>query len=725
MLLIATAIGALVVLGLNVHFARRRVQLALIPLSGVCRVEGDPNGFRCVGSAPTFRLESPQGLKLPIHWVYVQGRCERRGTELYASLIATDEQGVDQVISVPSMRSGVIKHVVCLPAIVRELRWQPLEGPGTVMQVGLTLTELSPLERVARMVSWAAYDLWKFRRTEACAEVGLRPWLLLTDLDGAYAASAKLRAHAPRILEETLAILDASACERALIEARARTLAHLASGKKLPSVLLLIDAAYATPHEREAAVGAAQSTCAKANARLIVMARLEEAIPWEAMASHDLVVFVAAHECVPAAYFLEFFIDAHLCSPAAQLLTGDDVLVDSAGVRLHARGRGSAWNAERVEASLHAGCVVAVRGACLAKLSGHLLIAPGTAIFGSVLRILHDEPSAKTAHVAHSLARAHRELDARSPEELLRLCEVLAAHHAQTTGSDIGAGLTAGTVRVAYAIPHPAPRVTILIPTRDTVEVLRTCIESLLAKTDYANYEIVILDNQSREHAAVAYLRELEARGAARVLAYDAPFNYSAINNFGVRETRGELLAFLNNDLEFTRGDWLSEMVGHAMRAEVGAVGAKLLYPDGFVQHAGVVLGIGGVAHHAYRLSAGDERGVENRLVVTQQCSAVTGACLVMRREAFERAGGFDEAHLPVAFNDVDMCLKLREMGLRIVWTPHASLLHHESYSRGQDQATRSKRRRAEAEMRYMRERWGTATMSDSFSSATLAARHR
>ena len=291
--------------------------------------------------------------------------------------------------------------------------------------------------------------------------------------------------------------------------------------------------------------------------------------------------------------------------------------------------------------------------------------------------------------------------------------------HARTDGAEVRPGLAEGTARVVYPIPTPAPKVTAIIPTRDAVEVLRTCVESVRAKTRYPNLELLIVDNQSRDREALAYLADLERTGAARVIRHDAPFNYSAINNRAVRESSGELLAFLNNDIEVLHEDWLEEMVGHALRPEVGAVGAKLLYPDGFVQHAGVIIDGHGNADHIYRLFPCAHPGEAGRALVTQQYVAVTAACLVMRRETFCAVGGYDEINLPVAFNDVDLCLKVRERGLCVMWTPHACLVHHESYSRGDDNDSHATRKRAAFEQSRFRSRWSCATGAHDWSRAT------
>lgn len=237
-------------------------------------------------------------------------------------------------------------------------------------------------------------------------------------------------------------------------------------------------------------------------------------------------------------------------------------------------------------------------------------------------------------------------------------------------------------------------KISIIIPVRDQVELLKRCLDSLTKETHYAPYEIVIVDNDSETEEARAYLSGLKHR----VLHFPGPFNFSAINNFAVEQTESPWLLFLNNDTEMIESDWLTIMAEHIQRPEVGAVGPRLLYPDDTVQHGGIVVGVGGIAEHAFRGFPAEAPGVCRQLQVTRNYSAVTGACLLTRRDVFNEVCGFDEERLPVTFSDVDLCLKIRRAGYLIVYTPFAKLYHHESGTR---------RRTVEPlETEVMRERW-------------------
>jgi GT2 family glycosyltransferase len=259
-----------------------------------------------------------------------------------------------------------------------------------------------------------------------------------------------------------------------------------------------------------------------------------------------------------------------------------------------------------------------------------------------------------------------------------------------------------GTYRVIYHLPTQ-PLVSILIPNRDSVQMLGRCIESL-GRSSYANYELVILENNSTSEETLAYYRQLERQGNVRIVPWTKPFNYAAVNNYGAAQARGEVLLFLNNDVEAINPDWLEWMVKHALRPEVGVVGAKLLYADDTIQHAGIVVGMGGVAGHVLLRFPRDADGYMNRLRVTHNVAAVTGACLMTRRAVFEQVGGFDESFV-LAFNDVDLCLQIQAAGYRVIWTPEAELYHLESKTRGAED-TNEKQARFSREYRLFMTKW-------------------
>lgn len=269
----------------------------------------------------------------------------------------------------------------------------------------------------------------------------------------------------------------------------------------------------------------------------------------------------------------------------------------------------------------------------------------------------------------------------------------------------------AGAFRVRHGLPDPLPLVSIIVPTRDRVGLLRQCVDSIVEKTTYPCYEIVIVDNQSAEQETLDYFASLTDHPLVRVLRHDGPFNYSRINNDAVAACKGSMVCLLNNDIEVITPEWLDEMVSQAVRPEIGAVGAMLYYPNDTIQHAGVVTGIRGVASHAYSGMQRGYPGYMGRARLVQAMSAVTAACLLVRREVYEQVGGLDES-LAVAFNDIDFCLRVGQAGYRNLWTPFAELYHHESASRGYED-TPEKQERFRSEIRFMRKRWAGILEND------------
>lgn len=265
---------------------------------------------------------------------------------------------------------------------------------------------------------------------------------------------------------------------------------------------------------------------------------------------------------------------------------------------------------------------------------------------------------------------------------------------------------------VRYQLPESLPPVTLVTSTRDEIDLLSKLVHGLELKTDYPHLELIVIDNQSVDGQALEALCS-EPRGiGVRLLRYPYSFNYAAINNLGVVEANSEIVGLINNDVQVLEADWLREMVAQLLRPEVGTVGAKLVYPNGTVQHAGVILGIGGIAGHAHRHYHRGSPGYVGRLQLVQGYSAVTGACLLTKKRLFEEVGGLDEEHLKIAYNDVDYCLKLRQRGYRVIYTPYAELRHIESASRGSEELP-GNRDRFQYERGVMQERWGHRLVAD------------
>lgn len=277
----------------------------------------------------------------------------------------------------------------------------------------------------------------------------------------------------------------------------------------------------------------------------------------------------------------------------------------------------------------------------------------------------------------------------------------------------------AGKYRVRYQ-PAAEPLVSLIIPTRNAHGLVANCIGSIVGRTRYPRYEILLIDNGSDDPDALACFAGLTREHGVNVIRDERPFNYSALNNAAAARARGEYLCLLNNDVEVIGPDWLTEMLALALQPGVGAVGARLWYPDDRLQHAGMVLGVTGVAGHMQRWLPKAEPGYCSRTCLTQTVSAVTAACMLVGRDIYRQVGGLDEVHLPVAFNDVDFCLRLNAAGYRNVWTPYAELYHHESASRGAEN-TPEKLQRFVRENEYMLRRWGRRLFADPAYNPNLA----
>jgi GT2 family glycosyltransferase len=272
-----------------------------------------------------------------------------------------------------------------------------------------------------------------------------------------------------------------------------------------------------------------------------------------------------------------------------------------------------------------------------------------------------------------------------------------------------------------FRLPDPAPLVSVIVPTRDRADLLAACAAGVLERTDYPALELLIVDNGSADPDAVALLAELDGTPRVRVLRRPEPFNFATLNNAAAADARGDVLVLLNSDTEVLHPDWLREMVSHAVRPGVGVVGARLLYPDGTLQHGGILLGPAGAATHVGRGAPRDAPGYLGQLACTRDLSAVTGACLAIRRETWRAVGGMDE-RLAVTWNDVDLCLRVRAAGLRVIWTPFATLLHREAVTRGLEAEDSGRQARFREEQALVAETWGDALERDPFLNPNLVA---
>jgi GT2 family glycosyltransferase len=361
----------------------------------------------------------------------------------------------------------------------------------------------------------------------------------------------------------------------------------------------------------------------------------------------------------------------------------------------------------------------------ICSLGGFRTGFDGSQDYDLALRVVAAIPHNQIVHISRILYhwRTHSRSMSNSSSEMCYAAarRAVADHLHSAGGGTVEAALENPMFnRIKFPLPTELPLISIIICTRDQLSLLSVAVESIRSRSTYPNYEVVIIDNGSQDRDTLLYLKSVALQNQIRVIRDDSPFNYSRLNNMGVAQSRGELVCLLNNDIEVITPDWLEEMVAFAIKPDVGAVGARLWYPNGTLQHGGVIVGFGGVADHAHHRLPKGHSGYFGRAVVHQELSAVTGACLMVRRKLFDEVGGLDE-QLTVAFNDVDFCLRLKAAGYRNIWTPFAELIHHESASRGYEDNPQKKARFQE-ETRFMYKRWGKTIEQDPFYNPNLSA---
>ena len=401
----------------------------------------------------------------------------------------------------------------------------------------------------------------------------------------------------------------------------------------------------------------------------------------------------------------------------ARLIYSDEDKIDETGKRFDPYFK-SDWNPDLFLSQNMISHLGVYQRDLVQRLGGFRKGFEGSQDYDLAIRVIETLSPDQIVHIPRVLYhwRSHSESTAQAGANknyALLAGEKTLNDHFQRTGIKAKAELLDfGMYRVHYALPDVAPLVSLIIPTRNGLTLLKQCIESIVEKTTYPNYEIIIIDNNSDDPETLAYFGTFAENDQIHVLRDERPFNYSALNNNAVKLAKGEYIGLVNNDIEVITPDWLSEMVSIATQPGVGAVGACLWYPDDTLQHGGVIIGIGGVACHSHKDLPRNALGYFGRGKLIQTFSAVTAACLIVSKKIYNDVGGLNDKDLTVAFNDVDFCLKIRAAGYRNVWTPYAELYHHESATRGYEN-TPEKQKRFQDEIRYMEETWLTRRWDD------------
>jgi glycosyltransferase involved in cell wall biosynthesis len=448
-----------------------------------------------------------------------------------------------------------------------------------------------------------------------------------------------------------------------------------------------------------------------------------------AMATSEWICFVD-HDDLLADDALQIFANAITTSPRLKLLYSDEDFLSITGDRISPHFK-SDWNRDLLFAHNYITHLVCAQTERARQIGGLRIGTEGAQDYDFLLRYTHDLRDTEIKHI---------------PEILYhwRISETSTAGSSGAKPYTIASGEKAlvdllstndnslsvrclerdNFYEVRRRVMDPtANMVSIIIPTRNCYSLLKTCVESILSKTTYPNYEIIIVDNGSDDIDTLGYLQSFNGRSGAysrvRVLKFNEPFNYSRINNFAFSHSRGSILCLLNNDTEVIEPEWLETMAAHALRPDIGCVGAKLLYDDNTIQHAGIILSLGGFAGHSHKGLPDSSFGYFMRPHLTQEVSGVTGACLVVRSEVYKEVGGLDETLFAVAYNDVDFCLKVKSLGLRNIYVPSAVLYHHESKSRGYEDTPEKKIRFAREQTNLLKT-WGSFLKQDPFYSPNL-----
>jgi GT2 family glycosyltransferase len=721
-------------------FRRGTGRVLLHPVQQLADLGG--GRFESTGTTPRFAVRGRHpGSKLPGGWVRV--RFSIADARPYASgTIRVTPEGDLPTIShpLPSLRDGKVDQYIRLPDQVRELCFDPMDQPG-----GFTLkdfridriTRFHVLARAAlrnpgRVLAGAGYvarhgvaaaKLRMAERLNAPSHDGYQDWLALFDtLDDNDAAA--IRSHiaamtAPPLISILMPVYNpdpghlAAALDSVLEQIYPHWELCIADDASTDPAIPLLLAGYAgrDPRIRLVTRPVNGHIPAASNSALELATG-----DFAALLDHD--DLLAPH----ALYMVAAELERH---PRSDLIYSDEDKIDGGG-RRHEPHFKSDWNPELFLSQNMISHLGVYRTALLRRVGGFRSGFEGSQDWDLALRVVEISEPARIRHIPHILYhwRVYATSGSFSTDHRTKATDagvraVVEHLHRTGQGAEVVPG-TGGYNRGRRSLPDPAPRVSLIVPTRDRVELLRNCIDGLLHRTDYPDLEILIIDNASVEAATLAFFDSLAAEPRVRILRQDGPFNFSALNNYAVSQATGSLVGFINNDIEVIKPDWLSEMVSHAARPGVGAVGAKLLYADGKIQHAGVILGVLGVAGHAHKGFNRHDYGYFLRLRLCQNLSCVTAACMVMPKALFEETGGLDARNLAVAFNDVDLCIRIRQAGYQVIWTPYAELYHLESASRGSD-LTPENRNRFGAEVRYMLDRWGDVLRNDPYYNPNLS----
>lgn len=723
-------------------------------------VDTASDGYRSTGKDPWFDV----GIDLADcrgRWLYIEAVLVRNNGSRVAWLHFDQATSHGPTLSWPITTNlrGSVREVVRVPRQTTRVRWQPTSDVGYFSQSPLLVHCIgqveSMLRRWYRVILWSSRGLAGRSALHAAWRLAVSTW----HLDQAYRATADLGLRLargndyPAFLARTERTRPGEM--RRLVRETARSPRHhgvaiitLLDSPYLPHLRAMVESVKAQwyPHwqlwlvgdpGQDAATQDFLQALVDSDARVRmrpgdVAPCLSGGFAWACESTDaDFVLRMGQHDLLRP-WALHAIAQEMIGKPLADVIYSDYDHLDDSGNRFSPMFTPE-WNPDLLLSQNYLKGMVVFRRDRVVALGGYRAEFVAAEDFDLLLRLSRSQGAIDVRRIARILLSVRSPLGASQRET----DDCLAESDAVTCKSEMRAiqdhvAAHGGTVsrlgnlpcyRVQYPLPSPAPWVTAIVPTRDRVALLRACLEGLLHRTNYPHLEVLVVDNGSVLPETLRYLNEIRADRRVRVIGFPGPFNYSAINNHAAAVARGSVLALVNNDIDVIHSDWLGEMVSHALRLGIGAVGAKLLYASGSIQHAGVILGIGGVAGHSHRFLPGDRPGYGFRAMSIQNVSAVTGACLVVRKSVYLEVGGLNEVDLAVAMNDVDFCLRLMEAGYRNLFTPFATLYHHESMSRGRDD-TEQKQAVFRKESGYMKQRWGNLLERDPAYNPNLTLLH-
>ena len=694
-----------------------------------------------LGPGTCFLLESPYA-QPPSGWARIQ--CVARVPERPLDLVLRTDDGKgawgQAAYHIPLSEAAEGGHIVRLPDDVRQLRLEMTAAPDSLRPTKIVIDEIGRLQvawHVLRQgiqgpsnivhLAIRTWNLWRQRGI-----VGIKQWFF-SEVRG---PSDYARWTA---LYDTIVASDLEAIVARIANLRAKPVVSIAlvgrdwTDPLLHLTLESIDRqAYPFWELCVAANGITDQSVRRLlprspsrGARVALVRHRTDGSRWQQanagvdIATGEFTAVVTIGDQLPphALFMVAKEVESH---PEAAIVYSDEDKVDETGRRYEPNFKPD-WNPDLMLSRNLIGQLALYRTSLLKAIGGMRAGLEGSEDYDLALRAVAKTSSGKIRHIPHVLCHRwspnvggdHTAKAQDSAQKAVRDFLEAQGIHAEIAPEP-------GGHRVTFPLPGQVPLVSLIIPTKDAVNLLRVCVSSVLEKTTYPSYEILVVDNQSEKRQTRAYLGEITRDPRIRVVAYDRPYNFAALNNFAARLAHGPLLCFLNNDVEVISPDWLGEMVRHALRPEIGPVGAMLYYPDDTIQHAGIVIGLNGTADHAHKFRPRHDPGYCSRARLTQNVSAVTAACMVIRRELFEAVGGFDVDHFGIAYNDVDLCLRLWEQGYRTLWTPFAELYHYESATLGAP-GNPQRRRQFQEESQRLSTRWNKYIRHDPFYNPNLS----